>query len=204
MFSFEAIREACRSNQAVTCVLLCKTWLRDHPDDFTAIHYYAEMLYKMTRYDEAIAIYNDAIARFPDQRWAFYNQIGHLHRYRGAFAEAELAYQHAIDEDPDEAASYIFLGAVQARQGKLSEAEATHRLATQCSEGFIDEAYHSLGLVLRGQGRLADAKACFEKAIEISSDYEYEEAIKALNDVTNAMRITGSETLLFAGCRSTR
>ena len=44
----------------------------------------------------------------------------------------------------------------QARQGKLVQAEATHRRATQCSHGQIDEAYHNLGLVLRGQGRLGE------------------------------------------------
>lgn len=183
----KAIREAYDNDQAATCVLLCERWLRKNPDDLWVIHDYATMLYKMTRFDEAIAVYNDALARFPEDRWGIYNQLGHLHRYRGSFLDAENAYQQAIDADPDEAASYIFLGAVQARQGKLEEAERTHRLATQCPEGFIDEAFHNLALVLRGQGRLAEAKQCFEKAIEI--DNKYAEAIEALKDVTTALEI---------------
>ncbi|MBC8351405.1 MAG: tetratricopeptide repeat protein [Planctomycetes bacterium] len=183
----KAIREAYNNDQAATCVLLCQQWLRDNPDDLSVIHDYATMLYKMTRFDEAIAVYNNALERFPDSRWGIYNQLGHLHRYRGALLEAEIAYQQAIDTDPGESASYIFLGAVQARQGKLTDAERTHRLATQCPEGLIDEAYHNLGLVLRGQGRLADAKVCFEKAIEIDNDYA--NAIEALKDVTTALEI---------------
>jgi len=189
MLSPEPIREAYQNDQAATCVLLCEEWLRDHPDDLAVIHDCATMLYKMTRFDEAVAVYNDALERFPEDRWGLFNQLGHLHRYRGAFAEAEEAYQLAIDEDREEASSYIFLGAVQARQGKLSEAEETHRLATQCPEGCIDEAYHNLGLVLRGQGRLADAKICFEKSIQI--DQNHEDAIEALNDVTTAMEMEG-------------
>jgi len=41
--------------------------------------------------------------------------------------------------------------------------------------------------VLRGQGRLSEAKACFEEAINIDS--EYEPAIEALEDVTNAIEL---------------
>jgi len=184
------IREAYNNNQAATCVLLCEHWLRDHPDDLAVIHEYATMLYEMTRFDEAIAVYNDALERFPEDRWGIYNQLGHLHQYRGAMIDAECAYQEAINDNPEEATSYIFLGAVQARQGKLVEAENTHRLATQCPEGFIDEAYHNLGLVLRGQGRFAEAKFFFEKAIELDAGYEY--AIEALKDVTAVLEIEAS------------
>ncbi len=148
------------------------------------------MLYEMTHYEEAMSVYDDAIERFLDHRWGIFNQLGHLHDYRGALAEAETSYKQAIEEDPEEAASYIFLGAVQARQGKLKEAEDSHRLATQCPEGFIHEAYYNLGFVLRGQGRLADAQACFEKAIEISD--EYNDAIEALNDVMAAIEMEGA------------
>ena len=181
------IRDAYDNDQAATCVILCRQWLRDNPDDLSVIHDYSTILYKMARFDEAIAVYNDALQRFPDDRWGIYNQLGHLHKYRGAMIEAENAYQQAIDSKPEEATSYVFLGAVQAIQGKLADAEKTHRLATQCPEGFIDEAYHNLGLVLRGQGRLAEAKECFEKAIEI--DHDYGAAIEALNDVMTALEI---------------
>ncbi|MBL8808823.1 MAG: tetratricopeptide repeat protein [Planctomycetaceae bacterium] len=190
MLSPNSIREACNSDQAATCVLLCQQWLREHPNDLPVIHDYATMLYKLGRFTEAIAVYDDALARFPDAQWAIFNQLGHLHRYRGAFADAERAYQCAIDSDPEEAASYIFLGALQARQGNLIEAEKTHRLATECTSGCIDEAFHNLGLVLRGQGRLKDAKICFEKAIAISSDYA--DAMRALKDVKTALELESS------------
>ncbi len=182
---------AYRNDQAATTVLLASRWLKAHPDDIWVIFNYAEILYKLTRYEEAIRVYLDAIERFEDRRWGLYNQMGHLHRYRGDYAVAELWYQKAVDENPDEAGSYIFLGAVQAVQGKLMQAEVTHRRAIQCPEGLIDEAYHNLGLVLRGQGRFAEAADCFRKAIELCPEYPH--AIEALQDVEAALTLTAAD-----------
>jgi tetratricopeptide (TPR) repeat protein len=181
-------REAFRKDQPATTVLLASRWLRGHPDDLWVIHDYATMLYRMARYDEAIRVYLDAIERFEEWRWGTYNQLGHLYDYRGGLAQAELWYQKAIDERPDEATSYIFLGAVQARQGKLRQAEETHRRATQCREGQTDEAFLNLGLVLRGQGRLGEAAECFRKAIELCP--KYPEAVEALQDVEAALALS--------------
>jgi hypothetical protein len=145
----EMIADASRNDFAATCVHLAERWLQDHPDDLWVIHKYAEMLYMLTRYDDAVRVYTDAIDEFEDHRWGIYNALGHLYRYRGWFPEAEKWYRKATEEDPDEATGFIFLGSIQARQGHLKEAEATHRKATMCPEGCIDEAFHNLGLVLR-------------------------------------------------------
>ena len=147
----------------------------------------AESLYQMARYEESLQIYNEAIVRFPDDRWGIYNQIGHLYRYRGELDQAALWYEKAIEEDPDEASSYIFLGASKALQGKLIEAEAIQRKAASCGNGMIEEAFHNLGLVLRGQMRLLEAADCFRRAIEI--DPEYDAAIEALKDVVHCQKV---------------
>ncbi len=179
------IKDAYRNDHAATCVALAQQWLETHPDDLPVIHDYAEMLYKMTRYEAAIQIYHDAIDRFPSDRYHLFLQLGELYRYQGNFVESEVWYQKAIDEDVEEATGYIFLGAVQARQGKLEQAEQNHRRATECLKGCTDEAYHNLGLVLRGQGRLLEAQACFQQAIAI--DDNYEAATEALADITAAI-----------------
>jgi superkiller protein 3 len=181
------IRSAYRIGQAATTVLLAERWLRTHPDDLGIIHDYASMLYQMTRYDEAVRVYVDAIERFPEERWGLFNRLGHLYRYRGDFALAEQWYRKAVEEDPEEVASHVFLGAVQARQGKLVQAEETHRRGTGCSEGPVDEAHHNLGLVLRGQGRFAEAAECFRKALELCPDYP--DASEALQDVESALLV---------------
>lgn len=183
----EMVKEAFRNDHAATTVRLAPHWLRDHPGDIGIILDYAEMLYMMTRYEDAIRVYEDALARTEgDGRWAIYNQIGHMYQYWGRPGEAEPWFRRAIETEPDEIASYVFLGACQARQGKLEEAEETHRAATERKESsLLDEAYHNLGLVLRGQDRLAEAAECFRTAVAL--DPRYAAAAEALDDVERAM-----------------
>jgi len=192
----EALRSAYKKGHAATSVLLAERWLRDHPEDLKAIHYYAEMLYMLERYEEAIAVYTDAIERFEDAHWGLYNQVGHLYRRRGDFAISELWYQKAIAANPEEAQSYVFLGAAQALQGKLKEAEETYRRATQCPEGWIDEAYCKLALVLRSQGRFAEAARCLRKALEI--DPKYAHAREVLEDVEGALALLADDVQVGA------
>ena len=183
----DKIRNANHRDHVSTCEALSKDWLAKNPDDIWVVHMLAESLYRMARYEESLQIYREALTRFPDHRWGIYNQIGHLFRYRGELDQATLWYEKAIEEDPDEASSYIFLGAIKARQGKLVEAEEIHRKATSCGNGVIEEAFHNLGLVLRGQMRLLEAADCFRRAIEI--DPEYEAAIEALEDVVQGQKV---------------
>jgi tetratricopeptide (TPR) repeat protein len=173
-------------DQAISCVILAEHWLEDHPDDKLVTLKYAEMLYLLTRYDDAIQVYLDALEKFPENRCGIYAGLGGLYRYRGQFSEAEIWFRKATEANSDNATFFTFLGAVQARQGNLVEAEASHRRATKCATGCIDEAWHNLGLVLRGQGYLLDAAECFRKAIKLYP--EYADAKEALRDVEWAMK----------------
>src|SRR4051795_7404742 len=106
------------------------------------------MLYQLTHYERALEVCLQAIERATEGRRFLYIEMGSLHRYRGDFPGAEPWFRKAIGEAPDDSNAYTFLGAVQARQGKLAEAEETHRRGTQCTKGCIEEAHHNLGLVL--------------------------------------------------------
>jgi tetratricopeptide (TPR) repeat protein len=90
-----------------------------------------------------------------------------------------------LEDTPNHALTLVRLGHALTELANYAEAEAMHRVATQCSDGCIDEAYHYLGLVLRGQGRLNESRECFEKAVEL--DPEYIEAEEALDDVNAAV-----------------
>lgn len=173
-------------DRAMTCVILAEQWLEKHPEDQLVTLRYAEMLYLLTRYEDALQVYLDALDTFPESRSLIYAGLGRLYRYRGQFAEAETWFHKATQEDPDDATYLIFLGAAQARQGKLTEAEASHRRATKCTAGCIDEAWHNLGLVLRGQGYVYDAADCFREALK--RDPEYQDAEDALRDVEFAIK----------------
>lgn len=186
----KAIATAFYNDQAATTVHLAPLWLTDHPDDIAVIGWYADMLYQMTRYDDAINVLSNAINQVNEDlpKHLMLLKMGAVERYRGNCAESEKWYCSAIELQPNDATGYVMLGAAQARQGKLKMAEATHRRGTQCTYGAVDESFHNLGLVLRGQGRLEEAADCFRAAIKI--DPLYDVAIEALKDVENAVRLS--------------
>ena len=46
-----------KNDQAATTVLLAERgWLTVHPDDVGVMTHYADMLYQMTRYDDALKV----------------------------------------------------------------------------------------------------------------------------------------------------
>ena len=184
--TWDAVFQALQKQHAASAVILAGRWLQKHPFDFSIAHAYAEMMYKLTRYDEATRIYLNALDHIADQRkWFVFVALGEMNRYRGQFPDSEEWFRKASLEMPENAAGYIFLGAIQARQGKLKDAESTHRRATQCTIGRIDEAHYNLGLVLRGRNRLSEAADSFRKALELCP--EYPEAKNALDDVESAI-----------------
>jgi tetratricopeptide (TPR) repeat protein len=116
-----------------------------------------------------------------------FGKMGHLFLQSGDYDQAAEWYRKMIDVDPNDATGYIYLGAVLAQQGRLREAEETHRKATECSEGCIDEAFLNLGLVLRAQERFQEAAECFRKAIDL--DPKYREAKMALRDTEQCLKL---------------
>ncbi|PHS03148.1 MAG: hypothetical protein COA78_18810 [Blastopirellula sp.] len=185
--SRSAIEHAYDNDQAATVVHLAPLWLEDHPNDFAVICWYADMLYQMTRYDESIDLITNTIQQTDDnaRHYHLHMKMGDLERYRGDYSESERWYKKAVDLDSDDASAFVFLGAVQARQRKLKEAEQTHRNGTRCKNGVISEAYHNLGLVLRGQGRLRESAINFKEALKINPDYE--NAFEALRDIERTL-----------------
>jgi tetratricopeptide (TPR) repeat protein len=185
----ELILVAKQKDHPATTVLLASEYLKANRGDMEVLLDYAEMLYKMTRYEDAIQIYMDAISLLDEgsNGWSIFIQLGRMYQYWGRPNEAEPWFRKAIEAEPDELASYIFLGACLARQGKLKQAEEMHRMATiKCPGSWLtDEAYHNLGLVLRGQGKLPEAADIFRKAIAITPNYS--DALEALEDVEMAM-----------------
>lgn len=167
----ELIFDAYHNDCAATCVALGQRWLDDHPNDLGVLTCYANMLYKMGRYEHAVQLYEFALEFFPEALHLICMEFGALYRYRGEFQRAAEWFQKGIDARPEDAGGYIFLGAVQARLGQLDSAEDTHRRATECKTGCIKEAFHNLGLVLRGQGAWDEAERCFVRALEFDPDY---------------------------------
>ena len=150
------------------------------------------VLTDLARYEEAEQALKQAIRLCPKKPELAFNNMGHLYRERGDYVQAAKWYRKAIAADPHDATSYIFFGAILAKQGRLHESEETHRTATKCPKGCIDEAFLNLGLVLRSQERFEEAAKCFREAIRLTPDYR--DARQALRDTTRCLKLLRSRS----------
>jgi tetratricopeptide (TPR) repeat protein len=182
----EALADSWRAEQPATTIVLARHLLRSEPESGWNWARLGFALGNTANYHEAEEALKTALKVSPESKQhIIYGYLGHFCKQRGDNEGAIKWYQLYIDKMPDDASGYIFLGCVLAVQGRLVEAEATHRFAVTRKEGCIDEAYHNLGLVLRAQGRLEEAADCFEKAV--THDPKYDDAKEALADVRAAI-----------------
>jgi tetratricopeptide (TPR) repeat protein len=179
---FQRLQKIEHSGLPALTILEARRFLSDFPNYGPAWHVLGGALIDLARYDEAESALTRAIELCPGSiRSIPLNRMGELFKCKGDYTRAAQWYRKAIKAAPDDNAGLIYLGCVQAVQGRLREAEKTHRRATMCAEGCIDEAFLNLGFVLRAQERFPEAAECFREAIRL--DPKYREAKKALTDV---------------------
>ncbi len=96
-----------------------------------------------------------------------YNNFGHALSALGKPEAAVLAFECAIELQPDNPQALCNWGLALADLGRFAEAEAKYRHAIRVDCRF-DGAYNNLGLLLKARGRLAEAGAAFEQAIVLA------------------------------------
>lgn len=171
---------------------LLRRFVRDHPDHGPAWALLGGALGDLSQFGEAeVALHRAMDLARPRMATYIASDLGTLFRHKGDYGAAEQWFRRAIDLSPDDAQGYIYLGALLARAGRLSEAEEVHRRGTACVAGCVDEAYHNLGLVLRALGRYAEAGDCFDKALDI--DPHYRDARAARRDVQKAKTLVNAD-----------
>src|SRR5918911_1276937 len=179
---FEKLAASFEQEWPALTVSLARKYLSDYPDDECALMLYGVALQTLGRYKEARQALENALCLFPENKhYLIYRQLGSLYQDMYDEAEAERWFKRAIENGPDKASNYIYLGTMLARTGKLDEAESYHRQAIAFSCGNKDEAFLSLGYVLRAKEEYVEAFECFRKALEINPDCR--RAQDALSDV---------------------
>ena len=168
--------------------------VKDFPDRGRAWFEFGTALYPVARYKDALAALRRALRLCPPKsRHLVQAHFGHLYEKKGEFRRAEAWFRKAVAGDPQDATWYIFLGALLAVSGKLTEAETVHRKATRCPEGCIDEAYLNLGLVLKARQRYAEARSCFQKALKMAPNYK--EARRQLKEMEEILIFSAKKGL---------
>ena len=118
----------------------------------------------------ALMVLAELMALEPESgRWA-YNRGVHLQAL-GRPAEAEAAYQQAVELRPEHAWSWTNLGRLLDDRCAWPEALEAYTRALALPEGAKDEmTWTNLGNTLMSLGRFEDALERFEKAIELGDD----------------------------------
>lgn len=171
-----------------TEIELLREYLQIDPASTRYRYQYGDSLRSAGMLDEAERVLRSTdIGEIPEsRRYLVELSIARIHEDRGEFVEARNRYVRAVDLRRDSTVPWVFLAAFLAKQGKLDEATAVLRQATNAT-GDLDEVYLNLGNSARAMGQYKQALDYYNTAVSISPVYP--EATLAIADLTEAMEI---------------
>lgn len=190
--SYDRISAASRKDMTALVIELCERHFRRFPDDPFALIWFAMAKIELAECSQAMRAIRRAIALRKGDRQLLgiaFRQIGKLFDAKGDLRTAAVWYRRALRANPKRD-SYIFLGHVAFKQGRLKQAEAYYRKAIRHPAGCADEAYFNLGGVLVAKRHYREAVRCYRQALKI--DPEYRIAKKRLRDTELALQLKGS------------
>jgi Flp pilus assembly protein TadD len=139
------------------------------PDDMRDVAQQATDLFKMQRYDDAAAKYQQIIDKYPESLYAWSN-LGVVRSQEGRLPDAEKALQQAVKLSPNDAFSYRNLGIVYYQLNENDAAiDALERsIALEPNEKY---SHDYLGCACSQKGWQEVAEKEFRKAIEIDDNF---------------------------------
>jgi tetratricopeptide (TPR) repeat protein len=121
------------------------------------------------RDDEAIAKFNEIVAKVPTCSDCFYN-LGVAYSKKMQYAEAEAAFQKAIELAPGNGDAYTGLANVYNAQKKFDLAASASAKAAELTSagggGGGAEASYNQGVIMWNAGKYAEARDQFEAAVK--------------------------------------
>jgi tetratricopeptide (TPR) repeat protein len=143
---------------------------------------------KAGRHDEAIAKFQEVIAKVPTCADCYYN-IGVSQMAKQQPAEAEASFKKAIELKPDNSDAYTALANLYNSQKKFDlAAEASANAAKYAGGGAGGggnaEASYNQGVILFNAGKFAEAKTQFEAATKTDPNHamaQYQLGMTSLN-----------------------
>jgi tetratricopeptide (TPR) repeat protein len=142
---------------------------------------------KAGRHDEAIAKFQEVIAKVPTCADCYYN-IGVSQMAKQQQAEAEASFKKAIELKPDNGDAYTALANLYNSQKKFDlAAEASANAAKYAGGGAGGgnaEASYNQGVILFNAGKFAEAKTQFEAATKADPNHamaQYQLGMTSLN-----------------------
>ncbi len=161
-----AVHQAGRLSQAYD---LYKTVLREHPDNFDALHLLGVLASQMQKPQEAQKWLFKAVAIRPDNPPA-YNHLGNALREGHRPTDALASYDKAITMNPAFFEAYVNRGRCLQALGRPEQALASYDAAIAIQPNFAD-AYDGRGSALVDLLRPKDAIGSFDRAIALRPDF---------------------------------
>ena len=142
---------------------------------------------KAGRHDEAIAKFNEVIAKVPACADCYYN-VGVAHAAKQQYTEAEAAFKKAIELKPDSGEAYTGLANIYNSQKKFDLAAEASANASKYSGGGAGgagaEAAYNQGVIFFNAGKFAEARVQFEAATKADPNMgmaQYQLGMTSLN-----------------------
>ena len=151
--------------------------------DLSAIFNQAEALVAQNRRDEALQLYQSALAQNQNNA-RLHNDIGYLLLEKNLLADSEKHLILATELDPACSECNNNLGILRTRQGKALEAEKNLKEAITLNEGF-PEPYYNLGVLYEKNGDTGNAVISYRDFLKHTSDRNSLTAVQVENRILN-------------------
>jgi hypothetical protein len=140
--------------------------LKFSPENLEAIHKLAVEVSR-TRPDESISLFQEVLAKVPDDREA--NVLLGVSLYRvHRIEEAEAFLRRASRINPADPTPYMFIALIRLDNNQIEEAEQFARSAISALRTERGEPHIVLGRVLKRKGDLEGAESEFRKALSLN------------------------------------
>jgi len=126
------------------------------------------LLVQSGRVEEAVGLYNLALATSPDHPDAHFN-LGNVHRRGNQLALAASHYQECLRANPRHGSAAFNLGLIYAAVGDMPATVECYRTVVRLEPGNA-EGYSRLGDALVRSGKLADGIVSFRTAAQLQPD----------------------------------
>ena len=126
------------------------------------------VLKAQNKFDDAIQMYEIALAKNPDYAEASYN-LANLLQEKNRLDEAMEMYAKSLLLNPNNETAFYNLGIILHAQNRYNEAMLMYKKALAINPNYID-VYVNFGITLNAQNRVDEALLMYEKALSMNSN----------------------------------
>ncbi|MBC7350106.1 MAG: tetratricopeptide repeat protein [Candidatus Aminicenantes bacterium] len=162
-------------------------------------------LFDAQKYDEARAVYEEILTKFPDA-YPIWKNVGNCYFAQEKYAEAEQAYQKILEKDPNNADAMVAIGNTFLNRGDKDKAFEWYGKVNV--DKITDPVViYNVGTMYYNNSRFSEALVYYQKAVEKQKNFTdalYQLGLTYLNLQKNQEAINAFEEYLKIDSESPR